>query len=264
MRTPSRRVPRGSWTALLIFAFTPTLASAQTAEPASVPSPDYQSEYDSLEKDFKEAQEAFYKAYSEIDGEEAQMAFWSDASKNPNQIFAARYRAFAERAGSHPAAAKAWMWFLQSSQDADEKARVVDRMLENFLDAPAIADFAQFLQYAEWSIGRPKTVGALRTIREKSQNELGRQTATLTLGIVQMNATSEAGKAESRALLDELLREAPDSPSGKRAVGYLYELDHLQIGMIAPEIEGTDSEGKSFKLSDYRGQVVVLDFWGFW
>ena len=36
------------------------------------------------------------------------------------------------------------------------------------------------------------------------------------------------------------------------------------IGRPAPEIDGTDVEGKPFKLSDYRGKVVALDFWGFW
>jgi peroxiredoxin len=33
---------------------------------------------------------------------------------------------------------------------------------------------------------------------------------------------------------------------------------------VAPEIEGEDINGKSFKLRDYRGKVVVLDFWGHW
>ncbi len=36
------------------------------------------------------------------------------------------------------------------------------------------------------------------------------------------------------------------------------------VGKPAPEIEGEDIEGNSFKLSDYRGKVVVLDFWGNW
>jgi hypothetical protein len=36
------------------------------------------------------------------------------------------------------------------------------------------------------------------------------------------------------------------------------------IGQMAPEIEGEDLDGVRFKLSDYRGKVVVLDFWGNW
>ena len=38
----------------------------------------------------------------------------------------------------------------------------------------------------------------------------------------------------------------------------------LAIGREAPEIEGNDIDGVPFKLSDYRGKIVVLDFWGNW
>ena len=34
-----------------------------------------------------------------------------------------------------------------------------------------------------------------------------------------------------------------------------------KVGRLAPEIQGIDADGASFKLSDYRGQVVLLDFW---
>jgi hypothetical protein len=44
----------------------------------------------------------------------------------------------------------------------------------------------------------------------------------------------------------------------------LFELRHLRIGKTAPDIEGEDLDGVKFKLSDYRGKVVVLDFWGDW
>ena len=37
-----------------------------------------------------------------------------------------------------------------------------------------------------------------------------------------------------------------------------------QVGQAAPEIVGEDLDGQAFKLSDYRGKVVVLDFWGNW
>jgi len=41
----------------------------------------------------------------------------------------------------------------------------------------------------------------------------------------------------------------------------LFEFRHLLVGRQAPEIEGEDQDGKRFKLSDYRGKVVLLDFW---
>ena len=38
----------------------------------------------------------------------------------------------------------------------------------------------------------------------------------------------------------------------------------LAVGNLAPDIENEDLDGETFKLSDYRGKVVMLDFWGNW
>ena len=48
---------------------------------------------------------------------------------------------------------------------------------------------------------------------------------------------------------------------GEKAEDELFQIRHLAVGREAPDIEGTDQEGKRFKLSDYRGKVVLLDFW---
>ena len=44
----------------------------------------------------------------------------------------------------------------------------------------------------------------------------------------------------------------------------IFELEHLSVGKKAPEITGNDVDGKAFKLSDYHGKVVVLDFFADW
>jgi cytochrome oxidase Cu insertion factor (SCO1/SenC/PrrC family) len=49
----------------------------------------------------------------------------------------------------------------------------------------------------------------------------------------------------------------PKGPSAPPAAG-------PKVGQPAPDIDGTDQDGKSFKLSDYKGKVVLLDFWGNW
>jgi hypothetical protein len=56
----------------------------------------------------------------------------------------------------------------------------------------------------------------------------------------------------------------PDGDSvAERAKGELFGVRNLSVGKEAPDIEGEDEDGKRFKLSDYRGKVVLLDFWSF-
>ena len=62
-------------------------------------------------------------------------------------------------------------------------------------------------------------------------------------------------------LVKELTKDADLLDEANEA---LVEVQKLAIGSVAPEIEGVDVEGVAFKLSDYRGKVVLLDFWGFW
>ena len=54
------------------------------------------------------------------------------------------------------------------------------------------------------------------------------------------------------------------SPSVTRAKVTPLAPELLAVGKPAPEIEGEDIDGMAFKLSDYRGKVVLLDFWGNW
>ena len=49
-----------------------------------------------------------------------------------------------------------------------------------------------------------------------------------------------------------------------RAEAPRFKQQRLQIGMAVPDIEGVDLAGTRFKLSDYKGKVVVIDFWGDW
>jgi hypothetical protein len=78
-------------------------------------------------------------------------------------------------------------------------------------------------------------------------------------------------RARGRQRFETLLKDYRDVPKqgttyGELADAHLHPLASadLAIGNPAPEITGTGVDGKPLKLSDYRGKVVVLDFWGFW
>lgn len=38
----------------------------------------------------------------------------------------------------------------------------------------------------------------------------------------------------------------------------------LEVGNLAPDFKTVDTTGKNFSLADYKGQVVVLDYWALW
>jgi len=48
---------------------------------------------------------------------------------------------------------------------------------------------------------------------------------------------------------------------GEQAKAELFEMRHLAVGKEAADIDGKDQDGNQFKLSDYRGKVVLLYFW---
>ncbi len=82
----------------------------------------------------------------------------------------------------------------------------------------------------------------------------------------------EALDREAEALLSRVVANYADIPNndknqrretstlGDAARTHLHEMRHLSIGKPAPEIQGKDLDGRPFRLSDYRGKVVVLDF----
>jgi len=49
----------------------------------------------------------------------------------------------------------------------------------------------------------------------------------------------------------------------ERAKAELFEIRNLSVGKVAPDIEGEDQDGKRFRLNDYRGKVLLLDFWSY-
>jgi len=55
------------------------------------------------------------------------------------------------------------------------------------------------------------------------------------------------------------MRSKPAKQMSKAPAGDVPE--GVTDGKRAPDIVGEDADGVQFKLSDYRGKVVLLDFW---
>lgn len=87
--------------------------------------------------------------------------------------------------------------------------------------------------------------------------------ASLSLPMQSIKDDDEREKAEL-AVHKEVAQKYPNTTSGKRSRGQVNRVENLVEGKVAPDFTTKDVEDVEFKLSDYRGKVVLLDFWGFW
>lgn len=79
---------------------------------------------------------------------------------------------------------------------------------------------------------------------------------------LQAGQLSPNQEARVLARFDQLEQEHPGDTSLIERERHV--LTNLTVGKTAPEILGKDMEGKELRLSDYRGNVVVLTFSGDW
>lgn len=186
-------------------------------------------------------------------------------------------------------------WIMSQTQDAALKKKATARLAADHINNPKVA---KMLTTFGRGIPSEAAQGLLKTFSEKSDSDAVKGIATITLASYMRN-----GKSMLSTLLDNpqfaaaypdsmdyfkklaatkdedveaILKSAADkyadvehngSTIGKLAKRELKIMEaqrNLQVGKIAPDIEGPDIDGVTFKLSDYRGKVVMLDFWGDW
>lgn len=73
--------------------------------------------------------------------------------------------------------------------------------------------------------------------------------------------TRQAESLFERAARYDDVNTAFSGTVAEQATRELYDIRHLAVGRTAPDIEGRDQDDRPFKLSDYRGKVVLLYFW---
>lgn len=169
--------------------------------------------------------------------------------------------------GENPAASGvpgAYGWMLARMR-ADVPEGIVDVLKEHHLENPALAEFVMMGAYT-------RDASMVAFIEELAESSVVAQTKAAAAYTV-ASKLSRSNTLEDQEKRERLL-EASRTGIGDLEVrgrkiadlidGALFEARNLGLGKEAPEIEGEDVDGVAFKLSDYRGKVVVIDFWGDW
>jgi thiol-disulfide isomerase/thioredoxin len=126
------------------------------------------------------------------------------------------------------------------------------------------------LRLAESLAEKSETARLLRAMPELLKHPDVRDKADALEGLAKADADALARRAGDwyarvkDRYADVRVAEEDERTLGPAADGGLFALWNLALGKVAPDIEGGDLDGKKFKLSDYRGKVVVLIFCGHW
>jgi hypothetical protein len=248
-------------------------------------------EYDKLLKEFEQAQDAWYaqlqKAEDALEDKDAPLDM-SKLPPRPTEQFLKRFQRYAKEHAGKPEAIPALVWIMGTGanvspdepQDQSLAKAALDRLIANHAAQPELKDVLADLRWASYSwafhiAGKDRLVAFYEKVIEKNKNKEAVAGATFNLAFTLHQAsqrrdedlddkTREADKERAARLFRQLARQYPDTEPAKEAEGYVFEMERLQIGMVAPDFVGKDADGKQIKLSQFRGQVVVLDFWGFW
>ncbi len=223
--------------------------------------------YAKLASEFQAAQQSYFEPYRKAKSEEEAAKITLDPAKEPVKLFIPKFQALAAKNKGNEAGAQALAWIVQNAGQramVEPTRRALAELTASYIASPRMEQVAQALP---WTNGiEAEAVAAAKLMLAKSPHARVKAAALSALaeGYASPYGSWKKDPAQARACLVQLKEKYADTPYAKRAADFLFELDNLQIGQTAPDFTGTDENGTEFKLTDYRGKVVILDFWGFW
>lgn len=173
----------------------------------------------------------------------------------------------ADRAGTDAAVPFLGFVLAKASRERDEVRRALTTLRTDHAASPAVRPLLGGLVGAYFHhAAADEVTQLLDAVIANNADADTRAAALLERGALrlQVAADDEAARKVAADDVREAQAATQDPALRARAADVLFEIEHLQIGCTAPDIVGTDVEGVAFKLSDHRGKVVLLDFWGFW
>ncbi len=213
------------------------------------------------------------------------------------RAFAKRFTVFAQEHIKEPAAADAVFWVIDKVRGRRETVQAIMLLEQHHAESEKMGPGCKLL-YRARSVGAEKLlrvtlernkhkrvqaqacfylaklldreadiIEQLRANRDLAPRVLqyyGKEYGEHLASLEPVELAKQREKVYARLLKSFADVEIEDERIGNIAKNALVAIRLLSVGKIAPEIEGVDITGDVFKLSDYRGKVIMLSFWGHW
>jgi len=214
-----------------------------------------------LVKAYADEQNAWMEPYRALKTSEERAAY-SDAKPRPTaEPTAKALWPIVDADPKDDASFNALGWLVRNDRN-DRTARAANLLVANFVTDQRLASVVTILARGE------EGMALLGRVAEQSPHRAVRGAALYEQASL-LKDEKQYDETKVVALLETVAKDYGDVPRGKKtlgdyAKGDLREIQVFAVGKVAPDIVGEDIGGTPFKLSDYRGKVVMVDFWGDW
>ena len=228
-----------------------------------------QQQYEAVLSDLQQARAELAKLSTQTQ-EAGQRQTLNEKTAALYRKFAPRFFDLAERYPNQSFAMQALVIVLGNLPDGPETARAIRLVVKDHLADPKLGEICQLLTLR----GTPTAEKLASSVLEQSHDHKLQADALLALaqywkaksdgeGVSMAEVEKYSKKAER--FYGRILNEYADVKGVvAQARPELFEVQHLSCGREAPNIAGIDSAGRKLELTDYRGKVVVIDFWADW
>jgi thiol-disulfide isomerase/thioredoxin len=212
-----------------------------------------------LEKQFKELN----SRYEQSLGVKGELKFASGVNR-VNAKMSKDFETIAVAAGKSPLAVKAWTITLFSGQkDLARENRILDVLTKSFISHERldylVSTIPIFTDFKSTFATSSRIAGLSELILQKSPHKSIRA----PLLLAKANRMDDILDLKWE-VYNRLVEQYPGTEAAKEARTIILRKKHLQPGDLFPDFVSKDSDGKRFQLTEYRGKVVVLEFWASW
>ena len=154
-----------------------------------------------------------------------------------------------------------------SGADAPKKGlAAAERLTSEFLLSPHLGDYLDHFVRGSRLFAEGELAQLLDKVATKNPHgAVKAQALVLRYRDTIEQAPLESAEYRSARAALVRVRELVQGSAPRVAIDQLLAgRESMAEGSVAPEIEGLDLDGVAFKLTDYKGKIVLLSFWGHW
>jgi hypothetical protein len=220
-------------------------------------------DYEQLDAEYESAFEAWKVELDEAEGLKARRAL---RDSHPAKGFWPRFEALADGGSG-----RALLWLAGHVRENGVKSRKRAEVLRPLYEKLAAehAKAAWFPVVLDQFAKDQKRLeddfiqSFYATVVEKGEDVEVRAQALAAAASALLKADAEGAAERAEAMRARIEKEFPGTLAAKE-LERVRANEAVQVGRVAPDFDAETIDGFEFKLSDYRGKVVVLDFYGFW